>query len=238
VPPGELDLVAFGGLDERALPDLALAQLEVEVLLDDLERGFRRREEELLAAGSDPERAPDAAGEEDLARPALVEPRGRHRAAELLERGRQAVRVLGEREDRLGIDGHVRLGALEPVRLHQLVVVEDDPVVHPDDRTVADGVVVCLDGGVALGVVADVDENLGDARGKHDVLEQRACAGRLLLDLDRAARAVGVPDRVCAALRDPGEERLRRQRPLDAARRAQAVSSNSAHLSQQPLRRD
>ena len=69
-----------------------------------------------------------------------------------------------------------------------------------------------------------------------DVLEQRARAGALLLDLDGAAvRAVGVPDRVGAALGDSGEERLGRERPVDRARCAQAVSGDSAHLLENPF---
>ena len=77
----------------------------------------------------------------------------------------RALGVLGEREDRLGVDGHLRLGALEAVAREDLLVVDDDPVVDPDDRAVPDRVVVRLDRGMALRVVAHVDEHLGRAAG-------------------------------------------------------------------------
>jgi hypothetical protein len=111
------------------------------------------------------------------------------------------------------------------------IVVEDDPVVNADDRPVADGVVVGLDARVPLGVVADVDQRLGRARGDDDLLEQGARAGALLVDRDRAISGpVRVADRVGAALGDSGEERLRRQRVIHATARAQAVSGNSTHF--------
>ena len=44
-----------------------------------------------------------------------------------------ALRVLREREDRLRVDGHLRLGPLERVAGEDLLVVQDDPVVDPDD---------------------------------------------------------------------------------------------------------
>ena len=47
---------------------------------------------------------------------------------------------------------------------------------------------------------------------------------------DRPRRAaVGVPDRVGAALGDAGEQRLGRKRPLDARSGREAVSGDSAH---------
>ena len=101
--------------DEPALADLALAQLEVQEALDDLESLLRRCEEALLAAGSEPKRPTDTAGEEDRARAALVQPSRRHRATQLLERLCMAAGRLREREDRLGVDGHLRLRALEAV---------------------------------------------------------------------------------------------------------------------------
>ena len=123
---------------------------------------------------------------------------------------------LGEREDRLGVDRHLRLGALEAVPFDQLVVVDDDPVVHADDGAVADRMVVGLDPGVALRVVAHVDQGLARAGREDDLLEQSAGAGALLVDR-RLARAapVGVPDGVGAALGDPGEQGLGRERPVD-----------------------
>ena len=102
---------------------------------------------------------------------------------------RRAVGALGEREDRLGVDGHLRLGALEAVLLHQLVVVEDDPVVDADDGAVADRMVVGLDPRMALRVVADVEERLGRVRREQDLLEERAGAGALLVDLNVPAGA-------------------------------------------------
>ena len=83
---------------------------------------------------------------------------------------------------------------------------------------------------MALGVVADVDENLGRTRRKHDLVEQSARARALLVDLDRPARAaVRVPDRVGAAFCDPRQERLRSERPLHGAGAAQAVSGDATH---------
>ena len=119
---------------------------------------------------------------------ALVHPRRRHRAVQLLERRRgRCLGVLREREDRLGVDGHLRLRALEAVAGEDLVVVLDDPVVDPDDGAVPDRVVVRLDRRVALRVVADVDEHLVAAVGNVQLVEQLARAGALLDDRRRAA---------------------------------------------------
>ena len=82
-------------------------------------------------------------------------------------------RALGEREDDLGVDGHAGLGAGDPVLREELVVVLDDPVVDPDDRAVPDRVVVRGEARMTLGVVADVDEELGRVLGHTDPLEQR-----------------------------------------------------------------
>src|SRR3954470_2595349 len=65
-------------LHDHALADLALAQPEPEVALDDLQLLLRGGEEHLVARGADPERAPDAAGEVQGAGTPLVEPGGRH----------------------------------------------------------------------------------------------------------------------------------------------------------------
>ena len=59
--------LAVGDDRERALGELALAQLQAQEALDDLERGLRRGEEQLVAALADPERPADAAGEEQRA---------------------------------------------------------------------------------------------------------------------------------------------------------------------------
>ena len=99
----------------------------------------------------------------------------------------------------------------------QVVVVDDDPVVDPDDRAVADRVVVCLDRRVALRVVADVDQRLRRVARHEDPVEQLARAAALLADRDRSdLGAVGVPDGVGAALGDSGQERLGCERPIDA----------------------
>ena len=84
-----------------------------------------------------------------------------------------AARALGEREDDLGVDGRVGLGAGDPVLREELVVVLDDPVVDPDDRAVPDRVVVRGEARMTLRVVADVDEELGRVLGHADPLEQR-----------------------------------------------------------------
>ena len=190
------------------------------VLLDDLERDAGRGEEELVLAGADPERPAGAAGGEDRAGDAGVEPGRRERAAQLLEGARVVVRVCREAEDRLGVDGHARLAARATMRCEQLVVVQDDPVVDADDRPVADRVVVRRDRRVALRVVADVDEELGRRLRDVDALEQPARRGALLRD-DRigvVGAPVGVADGVGAPLGDSGHERLRRKRPQTALR--------------------
>ena len=125
--------------------------------------------------------------------------------------------MLGQREDRLRVDGHGRIRALEAVPREQLLIVLDDAVVDADDGSVADGVVVGLDRRVALRVVAHVDEHLVRVAGTCDRVEQLARAGALLHDPDaRADPAERVPGRVGTAFGDPGEQRLRGERPLDA----------------------
>jgi hypothetical protein len=49
------------------------------------------------------------------------------------------------------------------------------------------------------------------------------------------SRAMRISDRVGTALCDACEQRLGRQRPFDGAGRAQTVSGNSAHISENPL---
>ena len=148
-------------MEQPALGDLVLAQREPERALDDLERGLRRGEEHLAPRAADPERAGDAAGEVQPAVDTLVDPGGRHRAAQLLERRVIRPRQLHEGEDRLGVDGHVGLGPLDRVPGEDLLVVDDDPVVDPDDRAVPDRMVVGENGGVALGVVTHVHQRVG-----------------------------------------------------------------------------
>ena len=85
---------------------------------------------------------------------------------------RVAARVGREGEDRLGVDGHARLGAGAGVGGEQLVVVQDPAVVDADDGPVPDRVVVGLDRRVALREVADVHEELVRPLGHGDVLEE------------------------------------------------------------------
>ena len=136
-----------------------------------------------------------------------------------------------EREDRLRVDRHPRLGARTREVIEQLVVVEDDPVVNPDDRAVPDGMVVRLDRRMALRVVAHVDEQFGRVGGNVDALEEVARRRPLLRHDGRgvAWAAVGIPDSVGAALSDPREQRLSRQRPIDAATRRETVTGYATH---------
>ena len=161
---------------------------------------------------------------------AFVEPRCRHRAAEVLERAGVAAVCLCGGEDHLGVDGHLGLGALEAVPRHQLVVVQDRAVVDAGDRAVTDRVVVRGDLRMALRVVADVQEDLVRIGRDRDLVEDGARAGLLLVDGQRASGgAEGVPDRVGAALGDRGQQRLGSARPVDAALRTDAVSRNATH---------
>ena len=205
------------------------AEGDAGVVLDDLEREPGRGEERRVLALADPERPADAAGAVDEPVVAFVDPRGGHRAAQLLQRLRAAVGQLGEREDRLGVDRHPRRGALEAVVGEDFLVVQDDPVVDPDDRAVPDRVVVGLDHGMALGVVAHVDEHLARVLRDLDAVEELARAGALLVDVNVAAVPIRVPDRVGAALGDTGQQSLSSERPIDLAFGTQAVSGDSAH---------
>ena len=58
--------------------------------------------------------------------------------------------VLHEREDRLGVDRHLRLLAADPVAGEERIVVLDHAVVDPDDSAVPDRVVVRGNLGVTL----------------------------------------------------------------------------------------
>ena len=161
---------------------------------------------------------------------AFVEPGSGHGAGELLERPRVARAGFREREDRLGVDGHLRLGTLEPEPVEDLLVVDDDAVVDSDHGAVADRMVVGLDCRVALRVIAHVDEHVTGSRGNDDRLEQLAGAGLLLVHRDAGrARSVRVPDGVGAALGDPGEKRLRGQRARRLRFRPEAISRYAAH---------
>ena len=198
---------------------------------DDLERIARGSEEDLRASATEPERPTDAARREEDTGVALIEPRSRHRARERLECVRIVLRMGGERENRLRVDRHPRLGARTREVGKELVVVEDDPVVDSDDRPVPDRVVVGRDGRMALRVVAHVDEQLRRMRGNVDALEQVARRRSLLRHggIGVAGAAIRVSDRVGASLGDPCEQRLRRQRPVDAAIRGEAVPGYATH---------
>src|SRR5205823_12138394 len=140
------------------------AEPHTRVLGGDLESGAVRREEDLVAAAAEPQRAADTVRGEKYSRLPLVKPGGGHRARKRLERPRLVSGVRGEREDRLGVDGHPGLGAGAGVGGEQLVVVEDDPVVDTDDRAVSHRVVVGRDRRMALRVVAHVYEKLSGVR--------------------------------------------------------------------------
>ena len=120
--------------------------------------------------------------------------------------------------------------ALDRVAGEDLLVVDDDPVVDPDDGAVPDRVVVGENGGVALGVVAHVHQGLRRVGGELDRVEERGRAGALLVNRHARARtAVGVADRVCTALCDPREQRLGRKGAIDGGGSLEAVSGYSAH---------
>jgi len=72
---------------------------------------------------------------------------------------------------------------------------------------------------MTLRVVANVDQELVRVRRNHDALEQTA-RGRPLLRDDRIlvlAAPIGVADSVGATIGDTGKQRLRSERPVDAA---------------------
>ena len=139
---------------------------------------------------------------------------------------------LHQREDRLGVDGHVALGALEPVPGEHVVVVLDDAVVdsHHGRRAGSDG--CSRDLRVTLRVVAHVDEGVLGGGRDLDLVEERAGTASQLRDAATAPSALSrrIADGVGAALRDPGEQRLRRERSLDGRLGVQAVARNAAHI--------
>jgi hypothetical protein len=138
---------------------------------------------------------------------------------------------LHEREDRLRVDRHLRLGTRDPVPLEQLVVVGDDPVVDPDDRAVPDRVVVRGDVRMALREVSDVDEGLAGLGRNRELVEEPARTAPKLRHARAAARAaVGVADGIRTALGDSGEERLSGERPVDGRLRIEAESGYAAHV--------
>ena len=201
-------------MEQAALANLAYFEPRTQCRSDDREGPPSRREVEAAGRCRQPQR-PHASAREVQRVAAVVEPRGRHRAPKLGQRAGIVLAEFHEREDRLRVDGHLRLRALDPVPREKLVVVGDDPVVDPDDRAVTDGVVVGLDVRVSLGEVPDVDQRLKRV-GRHlELVEERAGAAAKLGDARAAVAAMGVADGVGPALGDAGEQRLRSERPVD-----------------------
>ena len=220
----------------RPLAELALAEPDVGIALDQLERLARRGEEKLVAALPDPERATEAVREVERLRVALVEPRGGHGAVQLLERRGPAGRLFREGEDRLGVDGHARLGPLEAVSGEDLLVVQDDPVVDADNLAVPDRMVVGREARVALRVVADVHDRLASLAGDGQPVEEGAGAATLLVHgHGEAGPAVGVADRIRSTFRDRGQERLSHEGLVDPRLVIQAISRDSAQCRLSPI---
>ena len=200
--------------------------------LDDLERGARRREE---APRGGRGRA-RAAGRRRVRRGARRgcarrsrRPPSRRRSSS--SAGAVATACVHQREDRLGVDRHARARSRSiPCRARSSSSFDDDPVVDPGHRPWRTGWLFASDRRVALRVVADVDERLGrvgrERRRRRAARSRRSAAcGRRV----RPSRAVRVADGVGAALRDPGEQGLRRERPVDSRGVAEAVASDAAH---------
>ncbi len=124
--------------------------------------------------------------------------------------------------------------ALEAVTREDLLVVDDDPVVDPDDAAVPDRVVVREDRRVALREVPDVDEHLAGRVGDGHAVEEAARSRPLLVHRNPVARAERVAGGVGAALGDPREEGLRGQRPAHPRTGAEAVASDAAHVDLPP----
>ena len=90
--------------------------------------------------------------------------------------------------------------------------------------------VVGDDRGVALRVVANVNEGLGGAGRQLESVEEGGRTGSLLVDRDLLPRtSVGVADGVGTALGDAGQQRLRGKRPIDTGIGVQTVSRDTAH---------
>ena len=139
--------------------------------------------------------------------------------------------MLRKRENRLRVDGHLGRCAGEAVAGEDLVVVDDDPVVDPDHGPVPDGVVVRLDGRMALRVVTDVHENLRRGRRHMELVQQGGCTRATLVDPDNLiAAAIRIADCIGSPLGDPGQQRLRRERLVDAGGWIETVSGDSTHI--------
>jgi hypothetical protein len=101
--------------------------------------------------------------------------------------------------------------------------------VDADHRTVADGVVVRLERGVALRVVADVHERLAGIRRHADRIQKLARSSALLVHgQGHLGAAVAVADRVGASSGDSREEGLSSKGAIDPALDAQAISGDTA----------
>jgi RNA polymerase primary sigma factor len=225
-----VDDLAGDGLEQATLLDLACVEPDTKGGLDDRQRTAGGGEEEIGTSSAQPEGAGDPASDVESLRGTLVEPGRGHRPTQLAEPATVVRAQLHEREDGFRVDGYLRRGALDPVPGEQLVVVLDDTVVNTDDAAVSDRVVVHLDVGMPLRVVADVQQRLGRVPRDDDLVQQRArSAAELRHFYGAVPTAEGIPDRVAAALRDSGEQSLRRERPLDGRIRTQAVTGYSAH---------
>ena len=130
------------------------------VALDELERVLRRGEDDAgaalrraTAAGPCRARRTAAPGSRSSIQAAAIEPCSASSARASLRECAASAKIASE-------STVIRPGARAGVAVEQRVVVDDDPVVDPDDRPVADGMVVGRDRRVALRVVADVDQQL------------------------------------------------------------------------------
>ena len=213
-------------VDERHQPaflDLGLAERRSERTLHDLERRTGGGEQDLVPPAGHPQGTADAASHVKGIGLPLVDPGGQC-PYELLEDVRELRDARRARRSPPSPPSS-RLVPHEIVTAEELVVVGDDPVVDPGHATVPDGMVVRGDRGVALRVVADVNQNLAGALGDDHGVEQ--CAAPVCAAPPRAAGAVCVADRV-GALRDTREQRLGSQRPVH--RVPPARNRDAAHV--------
>ena len=209
------------------------SSVDAQRALDDLERCARGGEEHLVRRRPSQSGRPTPRARKRTspggARPARRSPSSR---AAPRTRGRPSA---SSARAKIASESTVISGrsALEAVAGEDLVVVHDDPVVDADHRAVADGVVVGLDRRMALGVVADVDEQLRRLLRNADRVEERARAGALLVDdATLPLGAARVADGVGAALRDSRPAApAQRASGLIAGDVAEAVSGDSAHMS-------
>ena len=219
--------------ENRPVTDLPLTELQPAVRPEHVERVLRGGEDDPVLPFTDPERPADSARQVQHTEMPLVEPGGRHRPVQRLERLRIVVGVRSESEDGLGVDGHARLGPRARMLGKQLVVVLDPPVVDTDDGAVPDRMVVRSRGRVALGEVAHVHEQLVRSVRHRYALEQLRRRGLLLDDDERRAGArrlgIRVSDCVGSSLGDRGQQCLRGQCSIEARVGGEGISGDSAH---------